>query len=425
MNFGNSAEETALPRIHTAPPAPDTILAAVQGLIFSIRIGDLSWFKKIMNDNDRIFSSDILNKHEILHQAVFELQPEMVKTLLDRECKPDIDGLHSTGHTPLSLAFEKLEPDSSSDHYQIIDLLMENGANTKVFFPNGLTPWSTAVSTNDLALAELLLKHCADPNETNIYGTTPIGHAADKRNSEMVDLLIRAKAEVNSPLNASLFNDPLRTILGVGCGKDNTPEKIKIVQSIVAAGSKIKIDHIDWCFGDNDLLNILAGGNIDTEDSSGITAREVILDNMKIQISDPTYEQNLPLETANIEFDAWQLNYKQNLVLDIANREFDAGHLNLVKVLLDSIEDSEEKKAFISHRLKTAEENGIYLKLNAPQKLGVLFGAELHAETGTTAVEIVNDAQTETSKTPSKEESHEPDATDENLDAVLIGTAEY
>ncbi|MBS7779904.1 ankyrin repeat domain-containing protein [Acidovorax sp. CCYZU-2555] len=385
MNFGNSAEETALPRTHTSPPAPDKIQAAVESLISAISIGDLSSFKKIINDNDRIFSSYILNRYEIIHKAVSELQPEMVRILLDRECKPDIDRLNKFGgYTPLFLAISELKPKSSSVRYQIIDLLMEKGANTKILNPETFSLWTSAVLKNDLDLAELLLKHRADPNEVDCLRVTPIGNAALNSTSEMVDLLIKAKADVNSFPNENRFDDPLQAIRCLGRKGISMREKMKIVESVVAAGSKITTNHIHLCFGSYDFLNILAGGNIDTEDSLRNTAREKIPNEMGIKISDSTLVQILALETAI--------------------SKINAEHLNLVNILRDSIQDSEEKKAFISNKLNTAVETGNYIELDLMQDLGGVFNAKRHTEKKATAVKIVTNAQKETSKKPWIEE---------------------
>ncbi|GFF39799.1 hypothetical protein IFM58399_05702 [Aspergillus lentulus] len=144
-----------------------------------------------------------------LREAAFQSSPypisrNAIKAILKNE-HVEADEKNPDGRTDLSLAIE-------NGQYNLVELLLENGANPNAREDRNRTPffWATTRSicgtTQDIYAPghyndtiELLLQFGADPNLTDDEGNTPLALAAAIGNEEFVKLVVESgRAKINA-----------------------------------------------------------------------------------------------------------------------------------------------------------------------------------------------------------------------------------
>lgn len=136
-----------------------------------------------------------------LHFAVENNDCEMVEQLLERGA--DVNVREKTGNTPLHFA-------AIGNASEVAELLLDRGAYVNAQDSGGTTPLHNAASNNASSeAAEVLLSHGADVNVQNNDGNTPLDLARRGDASETVELLLNRGAITSAqPKNR-------RVILGV------------------------------------------------------------------------------------------------------------------------------------------------------------------------------------------------------------------
>ena len=129
-----------------------------------------------------------------------------------------------------------------------------------------------AVSRNQVEMVEAFLKHGADPNFSTTPDSTPLGVAAFSGSNEIVDLLLKAGADLQAVDSGG------QTVLSTAC---MSPGNNKTVALLLAAGANPKkadnsgATPLHFCamFGDAEILNTLldAGVDVNAVDDSGLT----------------------------------------------------------------------------------------------------------------------------------------------------------
>ena len=113
-------------------------------------------------------------------------------------------------------------PDDDTDPEECINLLIESGCDVNQAAPNGYTALhfacrgdragddiGTGFATENM-IVRLLLKYGANPNLKGDNGATPL-HILDCRNTELLDVLVNAGAEINARSNTN--NTPLLSVV--------------------------------------------------------------------------------------------------------------------------------------------------------------------------------------------------------------------
>jgi len=122
--------------------------------------------------------------------AVYRVDHEVVKTLLQHGAKPDVRNV--LGATPLGEA-------ASIADAELVNLLLQARADPDLGNDDGQTPLMVAARTGSLPIVQALVKAGARVNTRETYrGQTPLMWAIGASSPAVVDFLIRNKADVEA-----------------------------------------------------------------------------------------------------------------------------------------------------------------------------------------------------------------------------------
>lgn len=130
-----------------------------------------------------------------LHLSIRASDFHQVSILLSNGADPEAPRCQSV-QSPLVLAVSRNLND-------IVDLLLQNGANPNSAGTSGMTAVVTAVNVGNLYALQALLASRADPNRPTSEGLYPLVLAARKRDSQAVNILCQAQI-ASDVLNAAL-----------------------------------------------------------------------------------------------------------------------------------------------------------------------------------------------------------------------------
>lgn len=133
-------------------------------------------------------SSDVFGNTP-LHQAVYNGQSEIVRTLLAASGEM-LNAPNDNGETPLMIACMKA-------NLMTATLLIEAGADVDKALLNGTAPLHFAAQSGNKFIGRALLEAKASINVQNENGETPLIMAAQTGNNEFVSLLCEYHADVN------------------------------------------------------------------------------------------------------------------------------------------------------------------------------------------------------------------------------------
>lgn len=128
-----------------------------------------------------------------IHKAAYEGDLEKVKEIIERDPN-QINVQESEGFTPLHLA-------SSKGHIEIVEFLLNHGADTELEIFNGDTPLLVAARYaryGQYETLKTLLEHGAKVNHKDETGRTALHDAAMYSGKEVINLLISYGADVNA-----------------------------------------------------------------------------------------------------------------------------------------------------------------------------------------------------------------------------------
>lgn len=139
----------------------------------------------------------------------------------------NVNARSKQGSTPLLIA---AADDGASE---VVELLLERGADASVFDGSHSTALIAAAHANDLATVKLLLQKSADVNAKDAAGITPLMNAAAEGNPEMVRMLLARGADVNAVSNK-----------GIGEAVKNGPIELGFYTPLIMAAAYGGLDTI-------------------------------------------------------------------------------------------------------------------------------------------------------------------------------------
>jgi len=133
--------------------------------------------------------------------AIYKNSPEIVQSFIDNginvNSKISEKNGYSDGTQPLDLAVR-------CKSLNIVEILLNAGANTNINVGNGYTPLFSILSEKDpvsIKIAKLLIEKGANINQSNIKGNTPLMVACENGNIELIKILIEKGAILNKSNN--------------------------------------------------------------------------------------------------------------------------------------------------------------------------------------------------------------------------------
>ncbi|RDW80384.1 hypothetical protein BP5796_05082 [Coleophoma crateriformis] len=120
--------------------------------------------------------------------AVQRRHTEIVRILLEHEKSPDITAKDKNGWTVLHYALSRWEGED------MVEMLVNHGANVNAAAKDGTTPLHCAVNNNKLHGAKILLQNSVSTEAKDSAGRTPMYVAVQKKRLDMVAMLMKGGA---------------------------------------------------------------------------------------------------------------------------------------------------------------------------------------------------------------------------------------
>ncbi len=125
-----------------------------------------------------------------LHWAVYKVDVELTRTLLERGAKPDV--INNYGSSPLSEA-------AKIANATLVEMLLDAGADVEAPNQDGQTALMLAARAGSIEVAELLVRYGADVNTRETWrGQTALMWAADSNSPELTRFLIEHGTDVHT-----------------------------------------------------------------------------------------------------------------------------------------------------------------------------------------------------------------------------------
>ncbi|MEW6305166.1 MAG: ankyrin repeat domain-containing protein [Verrucomicrobiota bacterium] len=235
---------------------------------------------------DRLHTTDDM-KGSALVAAAEKGHEQVVTLLLDRGANPNFyNGLKQR---PLDTAIQK-------KNEKVVEVLLNRGARV-VEEPGQTTALHTAVVLNEWKIAELLLRHKADPNAWDGRGMTPLMEAIRRRATNLVSLLLESGADANQRATADI--DPPSAPPRPGRNPRQFPielaiesKQIKIVKLLLKHKASLSVTnndgylplHIGVKVGEADIIRLLLENKAEpnARSTAGETPLHLVRDNNEV-----------------------------------------------------------------------------------------------------------------------------------------------
>ena len=143
----------------------------------------LKIIKMLKKNGAELNAKDSLFGYTLVHEAIFNKNPKMVKYLAGQGVDVDIPATAFVGSTPLNIA-------SGLGYLEIVNILLDNGAEPNKTDRDGNTSLHRAArKNNNLEVLKALVDGRADPNKKNNKGETAYDIAERNGNQKMIKFL--------------------------------------------------------------------------------------------------------------------------------------------------------------------------------------------------------------------------------------------
>lgn len=177
----------------------------------------------------------------------FVCRPNMIQLMIERGADPKIVG--ENGETALATAAAKCSPDT-------LEILLKKGAAADQPNDSGTTPLMFAAGSQFPANATLLLNHGARINAQNKSGFSPLLFAAAQGTPESVKMLLDRGADANV-----MTSDGLTLLMCAAGNKSLKPDnRLELLQTVLALKPDVNRSNKD---GLTPLLIAIRNGNVE------------------------------------------------------------------------------------------------------------------------------------------------------------------
>lgn len=168
-------------------------------LIGAIETGNMERVKKLLNEDNEIHN--YINEKDDegntpLHYAIYYDNLELIELLLKQK-NIKVNAKNEKGFAPLHIVILG----NSINSLNILEYLLDNGANINVQDKNGHTPLHVAISQNDIEVIEMLLERRIKINTQTKVGNTAMHYAVSTNYVSIVETLLDDKYKYNVDIN--------------------------------------------------------------------------------------------------------------------------------------------------------------------------------------------------------------------------------
>ncbi len=274
-------------------------------LFAAVMFGDASQIKQLVSSGANANYRE--NERPVLVWAAQNQSVEVINALI--ESGADVNAVDAIGHTALMRA-------ADTNQIPCAQALIQAKADVSVKAPNGNSALTMAVRNNSAEMVKLLLDSGANPNSVNVDGDSPALLAAQNDGIEIIKLLGAAKADLNlsnaayTPLSYAISQENaalVSALLQSGADPNtkpssgaspifqavNTPEIIKLL--LDAKANPNVLDD----YGQTPLMNaiqvdavksaeafIAGGADVNFRDRNGATALTLAQNSMRTEITE-------------------------------------------------------------------------------------------------------------------------------------------
>ena len=194
----------------TAPNLNQRLVAEILPLLEANNIGALIDIYMEPHDRFEISRIEMPLNHDgdtALTWAILHQNEELASALLERGANINAPRQNNSGLTPLILASSNNLPD-------MVNYLLNNGADPNLGNNEGKMPLHIAIENNNIDMVRALLEHGADPDSVNPEGKMPLYMAVEQNNIDIVrELLEYDDVDPNIPISNG--NTPLHTAVNL------------------------------------------------------------------------------------------------------------------------------------------------------------------------------------------------------------------
>lgn len=177
----------------------------------AVRYGNIDIVRMLLDSGANINAQDNLGKTPIMVIMPYEKMKETYKLLVS--FKADLTQKDAYGDTLIHTATMMHAP------FDVLELLVENGADVNAKNKEGVTPFEIAIQHHDKEMTRFYALNDADIHTKDTHGISPLILALDA-DRELFEMTVSAKnvksqdSEGNTPLHVALLNNaPIEKIL--------------------------------------------------------------------------------------------------------------------------------------------------------------------------------------------------------------------